>query len=166
MGPPEVLVSEVASVGSVPRMELHVKTPALRTYSKALSSYADDTSAATAYVSSHMHLEWSDAMMFQPVVQVNDSVVSAINNALARIKTVAEASGLELGATAKMYDTTDHHVAEGLDRKYEAVGPPAQRYSDISSPDTDTVPQPEDGPPAGTPSGSTTGGAGGGGGSW
>lgn len=144
-----------------------MRTPALRRYSKALSSWADDTSVATAYASSHLHLEWSDAMMFQPVVQVNDSVVSAVDNALARIRTVAEASGLELAATAKMYDTTDHHVAEGLDRKYEAVGPPAQRYSDISNPDTDSVPEPDDGPPPGTPSGSgTTGGAGGGGGSW
>jgi hypothetical protein len=152
----------------VRHMELHVKTPALRRYSNALRSYADDTSAATSYVSAHLHLSWSDAMMFQPVVQVNDSVVSAITSAIARIRTVAEASGLELGAAATMYDTTDHHVAEGLDKKYEAVGPPGQRSSGVASPDTDTVPQPDDGPAPGPPSdpGTSTGGTGGGGGSW
>ena len=163
-------MSEVAGGGSVPRMELHVKTAALRRYSNALRSYADDTAVATSYVSAHLHLDWSDAMMFQPVVHVNDSVVSAVNDALARIRTVAEASGLELGATATMYDRTDHEVAAGLDRKYEAVGPPAQRYSDIASPDTDSVPKPPDGPPPSDdlPTGEASGGGGGGGGggSW
>ncbi|MCW2793468.1 MAG: secretion-associated protein [Nocardioides sp.] len=149
-------------------MDLHVVTSALRNYSSDLHSWSGDTSAATSYVSSHLNLTWSDGMMFQPVIQVNDNVVPAIQDALARIKTVLEASGLELRAAAKMYDETDKEVAGHLDQKYEAIGPPAQRYSDIASPATDTVPEPPEGEPTSpTPSPSSGGGGGGGGGgSW
>lgn len=146
-------------------------TSALRNYSSDLQAWSGDTSAATSYVSSNLNLVWSDAMMFQPVVQVNDNVVAALEDALARVKSVLSASGHELRAAAKMYDETDHGVALGLDQKYEAVGPPVERYQDIASPPTDEVPEPPEGEPAAPAVPSTTpssggGGGGGGGGSW
>jgi hypothetical protein len=151
-------------------MDLHVVTSALRNYSSDLHVWSGDTAAATSYVSSNLDLTWSDGMMFQPVIQVNDNVVPAITDALARIKTVLEASGLELRAAAKMYDETDHGVAVDMDKKYEAVGPPGQRYADIASPSTDEVPEPPKGEPSSpTPTpvpSSGGGGGGGGGGSW
>ena len=142
-------------------MDLHVVTSALRKYSSSLTAWSGDTAEATSYVSGNLRLEWSDAMMFQTVVQVNEGVVSAINDALARIKAVTDASAAELRAAAKMYDDTDHGVATNMDRRYEAVGPPAQRYRDISHPSSDSVPEAPEGEatmPVPTP--------GGGGGSW
>ena len=142
-------------------MDLHVVTSALRKYSSSLTAWSGDTAEATSYVSRNLRLEWSDAMMFQTVVQVNEGVVSAVNDALARIKAVTDASAAELRAAATMYDGTDHGVATNMDRHYEAVGPPAQRYSDISHPAGDSVPEAPEGEattPVPTP--------GGGGGSW
>ena len=68
----------VGSTGSVRAMDLHVVTSALRKYSSSLTAWSGDTAEATSYVSRNLRLEWSDAMMFQTVVQVNEGVVSAI----------------------------------------------------------------------------------------
>jgi hypothetical protein len=140
-------------------------TQYLRTFGDSLGAWSTDTSTAASYVSTNTHLEWSDAMMFQPVVQVNQDVVAALSDVITRLGSVLEGSGLELEAAARMYDGTDHDVAARLDSHYEALGPPAERYHDVSHPDEDTVPEKPDGSPAPT-TGAGSGGGGGGGGSW
>lgn len=119
-----------------------MQTEALRKYSTALGAWSEDTSEASSYLSAHVRLEWSDAMMFQPVVQVSDQVVAAAEAALARIKTVTEASGLELRAASLDYDGTDLSVSRDLDATYEAVRTaPGDDYGHNADPAPDTVPE-------------------------
>lgn len=141
-------------------MSFDVKTSALRRYSNDLVAWSADVSAAETYVDTHARLEWSDAMMFQPVVQVNDQVVKALHDALTRIKQVLAGSATELVGVARLYDETDAAVSERMDRTYEAVRVgPGGGYATHHSRDVDTVPTPpeppkppppESGPPTGT----------------
>ncbi len=124
-------------------MSFDVKTSALRRYSNDLVAWSADVSAATSYLDAQARLEWSDAMMFQPVVQVNDQVVKALDEALARIKQVLAGSATELIAVARVYDDTDAAVSERMDHTYEAVRiEPGGGYATHHSRDVDTVPTP------------------------
>ncbi len=156
-------------------MDLSVHTSTLRACANQLIANADDVPVAAGYADRHLVV--TDTGMFFQISHVNSQVRSHLQELFRRLEEVGRGSAAELRATARMYDHTDHGVAQRMDDKLAEVDPlPAgSTYDDVRDPFEDTTPtEPDDWEPPqhGEPgtevsSGPPTGaGGGGGGGSW
>ncbi|QIX28129.1 hypothetical protein ncot_17180 [Nocardioides sp. JQ2195] len=130
-------------MGTFTIVNFKVETDALRTARDRLRALAADVDKADAYKSTYLKITGADnGVFFVHIDNVNDGVVTRLDDVLARIKRLLRNSGRELGAVATWYCETDSSTERSMDAQIDRdpTIPTDERYTD--DPDfEDTVPE-------------------------